>query len=238
VVRQTNGENNHRLSGLELDGRRLGRVQTAELLKRERTPLRVIAVAELAVTIAENGIKDAKKLAPPPALACTEGCDWCCYLRVGTAAPEVLRIAAYLHQTQSPEELQATRQRIDHTLDQRSQTQAARRTNARIPCPLLVNHRCIVYPVRPLTCRGANSRDARACEQFLDRPKATVLPNYSPQHRLTTFVLDGLRAGATEAGLKGDLLELTAALRIALETPNAAERWLAGEAIFTAARLP
>jgi hypothetical protein len=32
-------------------------------------------------------------------------------------------------------------------------------------------------------------------------------------------------------------LELNAALRIALQAPDAAERWLAGEPVFTAARM-
>ena len=52
-----------------------------------------------------------------------------------------------------------------------------------------------------------------------------------------TFVLDGMRAGLSESGLQGDRVELTAALRIALEVPDAAERWLAGEAVFAPAPL-
>jgi hypothetical protein len=54
---------------------------------------------------------------------------------------------------------------------------------------------------------------------------------------LCTFVLDGQRAGLEESRLDGELLELTAALDIALATPDATERWLAGEAVFRAARL-
>ena len=51
-----------------------------------------------------------------------------------------------------------------------------------------------------------------------------------------TFVLDGMRAGLSESGLQGGLLELTGALRIALTVPDAAQRWLAGEAVFAPAR--
>ena len=47
-----------------------------------------------------------------------------------------------------------------------------------------------------------------------------------------------MRAGLEESGVKGDLLELTAALRIALEEPEAPERWLAGQAVFAPARMP
>jgi Fe-S-cluster containining protein len=109
---------------------------------------------------------------------------------------------------------------------------------ARLPCPLLVNNRCSVYPVRPLTCRGYNSSNARCCEQTVKARERVEVPVYSPQHRIATFILDGLRAGLAESGLKNELLELTAGLRIALTTPNAVDRWLVGEPTFTLAKLP
>ena len=100
------------LDGREFDARRTGRVQTAQILKTGRTPLQVIEVAERAAGLAEDAIDSAKKTYPPPRSACKEGCDWCCYLRVGTAVPEVIRIFAYLQQTRSPEELQTLRERV------------------------------------------------------------------------------------------------------------------------------
>jgi hypothetical protein len=63
------------------------------------------------------------------------------------------------------------------------------------------------------------------------------VPVYLPQQQLAAFVLDGLRAGLGENRLDATLLELTAALRIALETPTVEERWLAGEGVFVPARL-
>jgi hypothetical protein len=63
------------------------------------------------------------------------------------------------------------------------------------------------------------------------------VPIYWPQQRLAVFVLDGLRAGLEEDRLDGELLELTAALRIALETPQVEQRWLSGERVFMPARL-
>jgi hypothetical protein len=41
-----------------------------------------------------------------------------------------------------------------------------------------------------------------------------------------------------EARLDGELLELTAALHVVLEVPDAEARWLAGEAVFAPARMP
>ena len=88
-----------------------------------------------------------------------------------------------------------------------------------------------------MTCRGFNSRDASQCERFVKSSGRMTLPLYAPQLRLTVFVLDGMKAGLAESGLAGDHLELTAALRIALEVPDAVERFLAGEPTFAAARL-
>lgn len=225
------------LTGLELEARRAARLRTAETLRGERTPLRVLEMVEQATAVAEDAVRGVMKKHPPPPSACKEGCDWCCYCRVGTSAPEVIRIAAYLRQTLSPEALDATRQRVARLVEQRRQLKSVKRADPRLPCALLVEHRCAAYPVRPLTCRGFNSSDAHQCELFLQAPASVTVPVYVPQLRLNTFVLDGVRAGAEEAGLRTDLLELTAALRIALEVPDAAERWLAGEPVFAPARL-
>jgi Fe-S-cluster containining protein len=225
------------LSGVELGARRAQRLDTVATLQTGRTPLKVIEVAEHATALAEKTIQDFMVANPAPPSACREGCDWCCHLTVGTTAPEVIRIAEYLRRTLSPEEFLATRERVAASDDCKRRMSLGERADARLPCPLLVNHRCIAYSVRPLTCRGFNSSDAHQCELFLQSPRKVVVPSYVPQHRLTTFVLDGIRAGLSESRLNDDLLELTAALRIALEVPDAAERWLAGEAVFTPARL-
>jgi Fe-S-cluster containining protein len=148
----------------------------------------------------------------------------------------VLRIAAHLRQALTPEELRAAQARVDDLLEQRRALRPDRRACAGLPCALLVENRCSVYPLRPMTCRGFNSADARQCERSLVRGGG-VVPAYAPQQRLCTVVLDGMRAGLAESGLDGELLELTAALRIALAVPDAAERWLAGEKLFAPARL-
>ena len=225
------------LSAAELDARRAERLDAVETLKAGRTPLTVIEVAERASALAEKAVEDFKASHPPPASACREGCDWCCHLHVAAAAAEVFRVADHLRRTLSPEDLDATRERLARLDDERRRLPASRRAGARLPCGLLVGHRCLAYPVRPLTCRGFNSSDAHQCELFLDAPRRVRVPNYVPQIRLMTFVLDGIRAGLSESGLRGDLYELTGALRIALSVPDAAERWLAGEAVFAPARL-
>lgn len=226
------------VGGADLEARRSQRLKTTARLASGRTPLQVVAIAEESVTVAEDALHTALTTDPPrrPS-ACREGCAFCCQQTVGTAAPEVLRIVAYLQQTQTLEQLKATQQCVRERTEQRRVLRPDQRGRARLPCPLLVENRCIAYPVRPLTCRGFNSADAAACERAVDTSNASAVPSYAPQRRLCTFVLDGMRAGLQEAQLDGELLELAAALDIALSLSDAAERWLAGEAVFAAARL-
>lgn len=220
---------------LELDARRQQRLHTAATLKTARTPLAVIQLAADATELAEATTRAARTRVPPStASACQEGCAWCCYKRVGVAAPEVLRIAAYMERL-PPADRQQLIEQIQQGYEDRQRLRHDRSAANRLPCPLLVQNRCAVYPVRPLTCRGFNSSNAQACADSLERRVA--VPVYEPQLRVATFVLDGVRAGVTEAGLAGDLLELTSALQTALTVPQTAERWLAGEAVLASARL-
>jgi len=79
--------------------------------------------------------------------------------------------------------------------------------------------------------------EGRACEASVRGNGQQVKTIYAPQLRLTTLVLDGLRAGAAQAGLWRETVALTAALRIALTVPDAVERWLKREPVFASARL-
>jgi hypothetical protein len=225
--------------GLEFEVRRTQRLGTVKTLKNGRTPLQIVAIAEQAATVAEDATQRARGRQPPrPPLACREGCAWCCYKTVGTCAAEVIGIAEYLRQHLFPNDFRALQERVLQLDDQRQSLKQDRWAANRLPCSLLVGDRCSAYVARPLTCRGYNSSDAYACEQSLKSRQRVDVPVYAPQLNVATFTLDGLRAGLTESGLNGDRLELTAALRILFTVPDAVERWLTGEAVFAAARLP
>jgi uncharacterized protein len=224
-------------AGADLEARRAQRLHTATTLRQRRTPLEVIAVVENAIAVADAAVKAAMETEPPRrVLACAEGCDWCCYKVVGTVAPEVLRIAAYLRETLSADAWQALRERVAQANEQRRALRPDQRRRAALPCVFLKDNRCSVYQVRPMTCRGYNSSDPRCCQDLVSGAKYVEVPIYAPQQRLYTFVLDGLRAGVEESKLEGGLLDLIAALNVAL-TPDAESRWLAGEKVFASARL-
>jgi Fe-S-cluster containining protein len=222
------------VTGEDLEARRAQRLGTVSILKTGRTSLQIVHIAEQADGVADEALAAAVNREPRRApAACAEGCAWCCYQRVGVAVPEIVRIAEYLHATLSPHDRDATCARVEATLERRRLS----RPTAPVPCPLLVNQRCSVYPVRPLTCRGFNSSDAALCESRVTTNPKAVVPVYPPQLRLTSLVLDGMRAGLTESKLKGDLLELAAGLHIALTRPDALGEWLADKPVFAPARL-
>ena len=224
-----------RISGADLDARRAQRLATLAGLKGQRTPLQIVALGAQAADYADQAVAEATQRQPPqPPTACAPGCAWCCRQRVGVAVPEIARIVDYLHEHMSAGERENLVMRINEHC--RSGT-SHQRSQSGLPCPLLVNDRCSVYPVRPLTCRGFNSSDALRCQAAVMDKERTQVPVYPPQIRLTSVVLDGMRAGLKEAGLHGDLLELAGALHIALTVPNALTDWLAGQPVFAAARL-
>jgi Fe-S-cluster containining protein len=131
----------------------------------------------------------------------------------------------------------ATAARVENLKQEREKLRGEAWAARRLPCALLKEGRCSVYPVRPLTCRGFNSADAAACQDHVISRYPGKVPVYEPQLNIATYALDGTRAGLAEVGLKSDLLELNAALEIALRDANAESDWLAGKPAFASARL-
>jgi hypothetical protein len=225
------------LADLERRARHTERVRTGERLRGGRIPLALVEIADHAGRLAGHVVELAARTDPPPPSACREGCDWCCHLTVGAGVPEVVRVVEYLRRTLTAGEFAALRERVLRLDARRQELKATAGGEPHLPCALLVDHRCTAYPVRPLMCGGFNSGDAAACERFVRSSGQTPVPLYAPQLRLAAFVLDGMTAGLSESGLTGGRVELTAALRIALEVPDAVERFLAGEPSFAAAVL-
>jgi Fe-S-cluster containining protein len=207
---------------------------TTQLLQGQTRLERAWAAAACALNLA----REHRRLAvvQEPASACGEGCHWCCYLKVSVTAPEVLLLARHLQQHTAPEALARIQTRaLELTHDARIFS-ADEKAEAKLACPLLSDSgACSAYEARPLACRGWNSFDAEVCRRFLDDDAELPFMN-EPQARAYAIVGIGLRQSAASAGLVAEMLELTSALAIALGEPNALERWLAGEAVFEAAR--
>jgi hypothetical protein len=77
-------------------------------------------------------------------------------------------------------------------------------------------------------------------DQIFGSPDRHARPGPYPVEpaKIMDGALSGLARALRDHGLAWEALELTAALRAALETPDAAARYLAGEAVFRGAELP
>jgi hypothetical protein len=180
----------------------------------------------------------------PP--ACRAGCAHCCYQAVGITTPEALAIYDHLRATRSPSAFEAIARRIRAADDDTRGMTSAERLSPNLPCPFLEEERCSIYEARPLSCRGANSLDAAACERALRDPDARAaflagdlsFPCYLEPIRAFHAVTAGMQIAVHELhGLQMLPLELTAAMRILLDDPETLpQRWLAGEDAFEDAR--
>jgi Fe-S-cluster containining protein len=198
----------------------------------------VEAAAAAAGRADELGRAALAKEPPPSPIACARGCSSCCVSKVAVVAPEVLRITAYLRDGLAPEALAEIAARVRTADDATRGLSRAQRARAGVPCPLLdAEGACSVHPVRPLLCRGWTSLDAGACERhFADPDNVPAAPGHRVGYELASAVLAGLGHAAIDAGREGALLELNAALRIAMDHPDAGARWDAGRPVFAPAR--
>jgi hypothetical protein len=229
-------------AGPAVDQDLLDRVESAERRLAGRLLLHrsEAALVEVARTTAFRLDELIRRNPAPPGERpmCRAGCSWCCHVLVAVAAPEAFAIARYL-QHEAPADLAALLATAVVELDDRVRgLDADERAVRRLPCAFLLDGKCAIYPVRPLLCRGWNSLDVVACRENYRQPDIKPITVYALQRRLAVQAASGVDTALEEVGLGGGTdLELIAAVRIALEELDAAERYLAGEPIFEPAKV-
>jgi hypothetical protein len=181
---------------------------------------------------AEDVLRSCLQVLPPdPPIACGEGCAHCCLLLAEVRPAEALYMAAHLRAVLSADRLDAVRAKVVAVARRVRGMDKHARAEARIPCSLLEEERCSVYEARPFACRACNSSSAADCEAALGDAKVTTI-RYAPQSALYHYAGAALLQALDVAGLHHERMELNTALAVALSTPDAAERWLAGEPVF------
>lgn len=199
-------------------------------------------LAELASNASGFAEEMSKRLLHPmsPKIACKDSCSWCCYQQVRVSAPEVFRIAEYVQSSMdetSQRELLSRLKQLDAITRGLSVQGRARIPK---PCAFLVENRCSIYEARPMSCAEFTAYDVQVCKRGkrvgfkangVIHEKARMLAYYSVQQ--------GLVNGTAAAFPASDdsWLELTAATVIALESSQAEAEWIAGKAVFVAAKL-
>jgi len=169
---------------------------------------------------------------------CRAGCAWCCYQTVQTSPPEALAIAHHLMVTLAPNDLQAIKQRVASVDDVTRGMDQDQRFEALIPCPFLNDNMCAIYDVRPMSCRAYNSFEVDKCKLAIeDTTKTISVSADGVQNMIYDSLGRGFDQGVKSVDLDTTGLELAAAMRIALEQPDAIQRWIDGEPVFADAKV-
>lgn len=194
---------------------------------RGRTPGRAAKAAKAAHEFFEISLKNNPSKFP---VACARGCAWCCHVSVTASAPEIFLVAARIR-GMPEEQYDDTLNRV-RAADQRTRQMSSRqRASNKIPCALLKDNLCSVYEARPGACRGFSSTSAEICRRGFEG-EAVQVNTPAVWTSLRGAHKQALWAALAAEKLPAEYYEFHHALRIALEVPDAENRWLAGEDIF------
>jgi Fe-S-cluster containining protein len=206
-----------------------------EIIGQGRVPERALEIAFSAFFLADYLTRrfEAEQDLPQP-VACREACDACCYNRVELTPPEALIIGHHIAEIFSPAEKDAVLANLVRNLARThgKSPAAVAAMRAELPCPLLRDRKCTVYPVRPLTCRAMHSLDRERCAAELSRGSLAASTYYAHRHEIAVSVSAGLREGCRAADLQSGALNLAQALDDFFARENPVERWINGEAVF------
>ncbi|MBW3596145.1 MAG: YkgJ family cysteine cluster protein [Planctomycetes bacterium] len=166
---------------------------------------------------------------------CAPGCNACCRTVAVDVTPlEALAIADYLRANYEESRLEAVAQRLRSNAEARRRMTAEQLRQVRLNCAFLDDEgKCGVYQARPLACAGAFSMSRKACEIAAESAANTQAIPFDPHAKTWTMgVSGGLQRALVEAGVDGNLYELSSIVLRALEVPNAARLWLRREDVF------
>jgi Fe-S-cluster containining protein len=217
-----------------------------ELMDGRPTVTAVVNAGRRAMTATSTFAERLLAQAPPGSLACKAGCDHCCYQSVGVTPPEALTIVAHLRSARTAEELQTLSLSVANRREATDGFTSAQRFSPELPCLFLIDAKCSIYEVRPLSCRGMNSLDAEDCRRRLRDPEARRAflegknngRSFLEPIRAFHAISAGLQLSLSELfGLDMRPLELTGALHLLLNgEPSLFAEWLAGGSAFESAR--
>ena len=160
-------------------------------------------------------------------VACGD-CSFCCYQFVRVLAHEVFAIADYIQTTMTPELRAKVVERLRSYYAETSHLTEEEKDRSETPraCPLLVDGRCSVYPVRPSNCRHFHSLDSSFCEGCIKDPNGWP---HTPMHEGLKHVWSDMIHAADYAyfvtGHDQTTYDLAPSCLAALANPAFRRRW-------------
>ena len=211
------------------------RDNVVSIISQGRVPERALEIAVSAFFLADHLTRrfEAEHDLTHP-IACREDCDSCCYNQVELTPPEALLIGRHIAKNFPPGAKALLLARVARNLGRTDgkNPAAIAAMRAELPCPLLRERRCSVYPVRPLMCRAMHGLDRERCEAELSAGSLAGSQYYAHRHDTAVSVSAGLREGCRVAGLQSGAFNLTRALNDFFTQENPVERWIMGDEVF------
>lgn len=102
--------------------------------------------------------------------ACKRGCFHCCYLRVDAYEFELNSITYYIESEMKSNIRTLVIEEIKRQFELIKDLTIEQHHNTNVKCPLLINGKCSVYPVRPVACASYHSMSEELCKKSYDDP--------------------------------------------------------------------
>ncbi|MCG8568245.1 MAG: YkgJ family cysteine cluster protein [Desulfobacterales bacterium] len=173
--------------------------------------------------------------APPPETACEKGCAHCCYMGQEVSIPEALIVFHELKNSATPEGLAFFRDRI---MDMDLRGDISRESwwrEHKAACPFLDGTQaqsCLIYGIRPFSCRAYHSLDAAACRQGFEEAREVDVPCFPLLKKFTSLYSEAFIQATRARGLHSYGVGFVKAMVVLFQSEDVGDRWLAGEDVF------
>lgn len=166
-------------------------------------------------------------------IACCAGCYYCCHVKVDVQPREIFLISDFIRSRFSLAKQADVLNKAQEYWKKIEPMTAKEHLYANLPCPLLENGKCSVYPVRPAMCRIHHSRRVEPCKELFERPETLTEPERMPSlWRATSSTNVGTSTAFESAGYDSQPYDMNAALIQALQNSSSERRWRDGKLAF------
>lgn len=161
-------------------------------------------------------------------LACKAGCSWCCHFSVDARPVEIFTIQSFIDNELSVEQRKRVSEEIAINSALLSHLTDIERVQRNIKCPFLDAGQCVIYSVRPQTCRNYHATDATGCQQSFEEPdNLDIDPDFAPHvYQAGGTHVDAFSKAMHDAGFDVAAYELNTALSAAMADPESRQRFL------------
>jgi Fe-S-cluster containining protein len=163
-------------------------------------------------------------------IACREGCNFCCHLRVMVFPHEAIALYRYLDRYIPQQQADDIRARLIENADRRTQLTREGQLVPAMRCAFLVDGKCSAYEVRPAACSAYHSLSKGRCEDGYHKEPGAVhrIPVLQALRYVSAALDEGMDKGLAAARLTGTHVELHTTVAALVRDPGLIEKWRAG----------